>query len=46
VVVDVTSPTLTTSSGQQNILTLPGATSAGNPTNSYGYFRFKVKVNP
>jgi uncharacterized repeat protein (TIGR01451 family) len=44
--VDVTSPTLTTSTGQVNILTLPGATSAGSPTNSYGYFRFKVKVDP
>jgi uncharacterized repeat protein (TIGR01451 family) len=46
VIVDVTSPTLTTSTGQVNILTLPGATSAGVPTNSYGYFRFKVKVDP
>lgn len=34
------------SSAQQNINTLPGATAQGTPTNSYGYFRFRTKVNP
>jgi uncharacterized repeat protein (TIGR01451 family) len=34
------------STGQIDLLTLPGATAPGVPTNSYGYFRFKVKVNP
>jgi hypothetical protein len=43
VIVDVTG---TGSSGQQSLLALPGATAPGVPTNSYGYFRFKTKVNP
>ncbi len=43
VIVDVTG---TGSSGQQNLLALPGGTAPGVPTNSYGYFRFKTKVNP
>lgn len=34
------------SSNQQSLTALPGATAPGIPTNSYGYFRFKVKVNP
>ena len=43
VVLDVTG---SGSSGQQSLTTLPGATAQGTPTNSYGYFRFKTKVNP
>jgi uncharacterized repeat protein (TIGR01451 family) len=46
VIVDVTSPTLSTSTGQVNIISLPGATAPGTPISSYGYFRFKAKVNP
>jgi uncharacterized repeat protein (TIGR01451 family) len=33
------------SSGQQTLTNLPGAIGQGDPTNSYGYFRFKTKVN-
>lgn len=43
VVIDVTG---SGSSGQQDLVALPGATAPGTPTNSYGYFRFKTKVNP
>ena len=31
---------------QPTLLTIPGATSAGTPTTSYGWFRFTTKVNP
>jgi uncharacterized repeat protein (TIGR01451 family) len=34
------------STGQVGLLALPGATAPGVPSDSYGYFRFKVKVNP
>jgi uncharacterized repeat protein (TIGR01451 family) len=34
------------SSVQPNLLTIPGATAAGSPTSSYGWFRFRTKVNP
>lgn len=43
VVIDITG---SGSSGQQSLTTLPGATAPGTPTNSYGYFRFKTRVNP
>lgn len=43
VVIDVTG---TGSSNQDNINGIPGATGQGTPANSYGYFRFKTKVNP
>jgi hypothetical protein len=33
------------SGASDNMGTLPGATGQGTP-NSYGYFRFKTKVNP
>jgi uncharacterized repeat protein (TIGR01451 family) len=31
---------------QPDLAALPGATGQGTPTNSYGYFRFKSKINP
>jgi uncharacterized repeat protein (TIGR01451 family) len=34
------------SSVQPDLLALPGATGQGTPSTSYGYFRFKAKVNP
>jgi trimeric autotransporter adhesin len=43
VVMDVTG---SGSSGQQDLATLTGATTQGSPINSYGYFRFKTKINP
>jgi hypothetical protein len=43
VTIDVTG---TGSTGQVGLLALPGATAPGVPSDSYGYFRFKVKVNP
>jgi hypothetical protein len=43
IVVDITG---SGSSGQETLTTLPGATAQGTPTNSYGYFRFKTRVNP
>ncbi len=43
VVIDVTG---TGSSGQDNITVIPGATDRGVPIDSYGYFRFKTKINP
>jgi uncharacterized repeat protein (TIGR01451 family) len=43
VTIDVTG---TNSTGQVSLLALPGATAPGVPSDSYGYFRFKVKVNP
>jgi uncharacterized repeat protein (TIGR01451 family) len=43
VVIDITG---TGSSVQDNITLIPGATDRGIPTNSYGYFRFKTKINP
>jgi hypothetical protein len=42
VVIDITG---SGSSVQDNITSIPGATGQGTPTNSYGYFRFKTKVN-
>jgi uncharacterized repeat protein (TIGR01451 family) len=42
VVIDITG---TGSSGQDTLLSLPAATSPGT-ANSYGYFRFKTKINP
>jgi uncharacterized repeat protein (TIGR01451 family) len=36
----------TGSSVQPDLPALPGATGQGLPSNSYGYFRFKAKVNP
>lgn len=42
VVIDITG---SGSSVQDNITAIPGATGQGTPTNSYGYFRFKTKVN-
>ncbi|MCY7366595.1 MAG: DUF11 domain-containing protein, partial [Chamaesiphon sp.] len=41
VVIDITG----TSSVQDTLISLPSATSPGT-ANSYGYFRFKTKVNP
>ena len=43
VVIDITG---SGSTGQQTLTALPGGTGQGTPTNSYGYFRFKTKVNP
>jgi hypothetical protein len=43
VVIDITG---TGSNVQDNITVIPGATAQGEPSNSYGYFRFKTKVNP
>jgi hypothetical protein len=43
VIIDITG---TGSSVQDNITAIPGATSQGTPTNSYGYFRFKTTINP
>ncbi|MCG9893710.1 MAG: DUF11 domain-containing protein [Thermosynechococcaceae cyanobacterium MS004] len=43
IVVDITG---SGSSGQETLTTLPGGTAQGNPTNSYGYFRFKTRINP
>jgi sugar lactone lactonase YvrE len=43
VTIDVTG---TGSTGQVSLPALPGATAPGVPSDSYGYFRFKVKVNP
>ncbi len=31
---------------QPDLLAIPGATAAGTPTNSYGWFRFTTKVDP
>jgi GEVED domain len=31
---------------QPDLLTIPGATAAGTPTTSYGWFRFTTKVDP
>jgi trimeric autotransporter adhesin len=43
VVIDVTG---SGSSSQEDLTTLTGATTQGTPTNSYGYFRFKAKIDP
>jgi fimbrial isopeptide formation D2 family protein/uncharacterized repeat protein (TIGR01451 family) len=43
VTIDVTG---TNSEKQTDLNVLPAATSPGIPTNSYGYFRFKTKVDP
>lgn len=36
----------TGASAQPNLPAIPGATAAGTPTTSYGWFRFTTKVNP
>jgi hypothetical protein len=43
VVIDVTG---VGSGVQDNITTIPGSTAQATPTNSYGYFRFKTRINP
>ena len=43
IVIDVTG---TGSSGQDNITLIPGAIDRGVPIDSYGYFRFKTRINP
>jgi hypothetical protein len=39
-------PTGTGASKQPDLLAIPGATAAGTPSTSYGWFRFTTKVNP
>jgi hypothetical protein len=43
VVIDITG---TGNSNQDDITAIPGATSKAAPSNSYGYLRFKTRINP